>query len=207
MPASLKSESSYKIYGGILGMKNEEVDKISKPEENEDMDKARQQRRDFLLKAGTGGAAALVGGSLIPQQVTAQTRPVPMAPRAPAAFKKETFFDHSNPVTQAASKFTIDLRNFQLSGSGLVAVRNAIVAAAIDKVKQVGLATPMNVSGSFSLFSQFNDFAQFDMFNEFNQFLEFGDFGDFNEFSEGPGLVPAKEKFIVGKRTPLVYNR
>lgn len=201
----MKSELSYKIYGGIYCMKNEEeVDKITNGEENEDLDKVRQQRRDFLLKAGTGGAAALVGGGLFQQQATAQTPPAPAATRAPAVFTKETYFDHKNPVTEAASKFTIDLRNFQLSGSGLAAVRNAIVAAAIDKVKQVGLATPMNISNSFSLFSQFNDFAQFDMFADFSEFL---DFADFSDFAEGAALAPAQDKFIVGKRYPLVYNR
>jgi hypothetical protein len=185
-------------------MKNEEADNISKSEENEDMDKVRQQRRDFLLKAGTGGAAALMGGSLIPQQVSAQTPTAPAATRAPAVFKKEAYFDHKNPVTEAASKFTIDLRNFQLSGSGLAAVRNAIVAAAIDKVKQVGVATPMNSSNSFSLFSEFNDFAQFDEFNDFSEFL---DFADFSDFAEGAAIAPNQTKFIVGKRYPLVYNR
>ena len=194
-------------------MKNEEeVGQINKSEENEEMDKVRQQRRDFLLKAGTGGAAALVGGSLLPQQVSASTptAPAPAAAvvRAPATFKKETFFDHKNPVTEAASKFTIDLRNFQLSGSGLAAVRNAIVAAAIDKVKQIGLATPMNSSNSFSMFSEFLEFAEFGEFNEFTEFLEFAEFNEFAQGAQDPQLkAPKKNEYIVGKRYPLVYNR
>src|SRR5262245_9067976 len=122
-------------------IKNEEISKNEKNrEEQDEMNKAGQQRRNFLLKAGTGGAAALVGGGLMPTQASAKAHDDDGHKHSPAIFKKETFFDFKKPTAEAGNQFTIDLRDFQLSDSGIVAVRNAIVQAALDKVRQVGQA-------------------------------------------------------------------
>ncbi len=142
---------------------------IAKDEEPKDGGK---ERRDFLKKVGLSGAAIVAGGVL--SSKTVQADPIAAqggaaAPprKNPGRFDTKFFSQHRKPLVEAGNKFTIDLRDFKLDDSGLAAVRNAMVAAAIAQVKKSGVATPQNSFGSFSTFSTFSTFSSFSSFSSF----------------------------------------
>jgi hypothetical protein len=136
----------------------------------EDLQKEAKDRRDFLKKVGIGGAAAIAtGGVLGAKSVNAKDKPGLGAGnrKSPGRFNSKYFSQHRKPLAEAASKFTIDLRDFKLDDEGLAAVRNAMVAAAISQVKTSGMPTPQNSLGSFSTFSTFSTFSSFSSFSSF----------------------------------------
>ena len=133
---------------------------------DQEKDKEATERRDFLKKVGIGGASALVGGAILgSQSASASTKGAESAPRT-GIFLEKTFSSHLRPEAEASSKFSIDLRDFTLDDAALSAVRNAIVAAAVDQVKRLGKPTPLNHSANLSTFSSFSSFGSFGSFGQ-----------------------------------------
>lgn len=123
-----------------------------------------QERREFLKKLGVGGAVLIGGAALGANEAAAQTG---ANNTGTAPFRMRTFNSDTTSDAETSNKFIIDVQDWVLDDAGLAQVNNALVAAAIDSVRRVGRATPLNVAGRIRHFGQFGSFDSFGSFGSF----------------------------------------
>lgn len=120
-----------------------------------------QERREFLKKLGVGGAVLMGGAVLGADEAAAQTN------GGTAPFRMRTFSSDTTSDAETSNKFILDVQDWVLDDAGLAQVNNAIVAAAIDSVRRVGRATPLNAAARIRYFGQFGSFDSFGSFGSF----------------------------------------
>lgn len=123
-----------------------------------------QERREFLKKLGVGGAVLIGGAAIGANEAAAQTG---ANNTGTPPFRMRTFNSDTTSDAETSNKFIIDVQDWVLDDAGLAQVNNALVAAAIDSVRRVGRATPMNTAARIRHFGQFGSFDSFGSFGSF----------------------------------------
>jgi hypothetical protein len=143
---------------------------------NEENNNEGQERREFLKKVGIGGAAALAGGAVLgAPTASAATDKKKGADLVP--FKTKTISSNLKSEAETSNKFIIDVQDWVLDDAALAKISNALVATAVDNVRRLGKATPLNTAATMQSFGQFGSF---------NSFGSFGSFSSGSELIEGP---------------------
>jgi hypothetical protein len=123
-----------------------------------------QERREFLKKLGVGGAVLVGGAAFGADEAAAQTSG---DNTGATPFRMRTFSSDTTSDAETSNKFIIDVQDWVLDDAGLAQVNNALVAAAIDSVRRVGRATPLNTAARIRHFGQFGSFDSFGSFGSF----------------------------------------